>query len=133
MDNPTHEQMREDLARAMEWTTREPKINGCDVWYAPDNVHEKLPDPFTSAADSRALVMWLNQQPKAVQSKFGRLVAQSVSFSWEFEGENGTCTLWDHLQDGTLYEDHFVGLLAADCKTIALAAWRATQPTKRAG
>lgn len=54
----TREQMREELARAMGWTL-------CHHGYgiSPDAEvvpqPRQLPNPFTSAADSRALVAWL--------------------------------------------------------------------------
>jgi hypothetical protein len=130
---PTRAEMCATLARAMFPTAViEPSLSGSGVdiriYDKPNETRIwRNFDPFANAADNRALVEWLAEQSKDMKSKFGRLVAQSVSFSWEFEGENGTCTLWDHLQDGTLFEDHFVDLLSAPLPVVAEAAWRAIQ------
>jgi len=62
---PTRAEMCADLACAMGWTV---KIEGGKFnltkkpsWYSPKGAYSAIgcPDPFTNAADNRALVKWL--------------------------------------------------------------------------
>lgn len=132
----TREQKCRDLARAMGWdfipASSEIALPDVGEWYTPlGKIYgDEPPDYFTDHADCHALVVWLATQSEDMQTRFGQLVAQSISFSWEFEGENGTCTLWDYLQDGNLFEYHLVSLLTVEPAVKAEAAWRAitTEP-----
>lgn len=75
MTEQQRQQIRAELARAMGWTINEMRL-GHFCLIAPDGSYrdcfhsepedvwecERLPDPFTSAADKDALVKWLAQE-----------------------------------------------------------------------
>lgn len=77
---------------------------------AIEEAASNLPDPFTSAADNRALVAWLNQQPDEVRSEFSCTLVQWLMNPPGTESSNCVDTL---------------DVLNTPLETITLAAARA--------
>lgn len=119
-DNPTHpasstggkmaevtrEQMCEDLARAMGWT----RDNG--LWCDPLSDEWRYafpPNPFTSAEDSRALLLWMAEDD-----------TRWVKFYYALEDALRVIV-------GDLTFERGRRVMTADLPVIAEAAWRAIQ------
>ncbi len=120
-------QMREDLARAMGWVL----VN----WSWVGNNREcqaAPPDPFTNAADNRALVEWLADQPCTDDYQDHECYEDGLCFPFGRFIEE----LSDHLPEGCLsftgykFEASLRGLcklMTLDFAVIAEAAWQAIQ------
>lgn len=153
---PTRAQMREDLARAMGWIglrlMKSQMFNEReDLWGLrpgeAGQVMRKAPDPFTSAADNRALG-WTEKShfPDSFQPHFwiapsGR-TNQSPPDPFTSAEANRKLVEWLATQSGevqrvfvlTLRDEvierdicYELALLTAPLETIAEAAWRAIQ------
>lgn len=119
--------MRADLARAMGWTnirwhtsdsvSAKPLDNAfAVVGTAPNGQHFiELPDPFTDAADSRALVAWLRSEASSQvfdDEIFASAICKKLDLSKEeFTYRDVMKTFWD--------------AMTAPLPVIADAAWRA--------
>ena len=113
MTEPTREQMRADLARAMGWK------EGSVVWFSPDNgnaicVEDEPPDPFTSAVDKDALVKWICKDIETLRQKFIAELCGMVGLKQNWQLDR--------------YDEYdLMILLTAPLETVAFAAWRAIQ------
>lgn len=114
----TREQMRDDLARAMGWT----RDNG--LWGHPLSEWKYAfpPDPFESAADSRALVAWLALPENwRIWNQFFDKLKHLVDIE----------STWIDGYTGPVYSSSDVkAIMTAPLPVIAEAAWGAIQPTK---
>lgn len=128
MTEPTREQMRADLARAMgiteeQWQHKckaENHSNDEGFWcydccIAIEESPKVAPDPFTSAADKDALVEWICKNIETLRQKF---IAELC----------GMIGLKQNWQLDRYDEYDLMILLTAPLETVALAAWRAIQP-----
>lgn len=114
----TREQMREELARAMGWTL-------CHHGYgiSPDAEvvpqPRQLPNPFTSAADSRALVAWLALPENwRIWNQFFDKLKHLVDIE----------STWIDGYTGPVYSSSDVkAIMTAPLPVIAEAAWQAIQ------
>lgn len=115
---PTREQMCADLARAMEWdfipSSSETALPDVGEWYTPlgKKYGDEPPDPFTSAEDSRALVLWLAEEDE-----------RWVKFYYELEDALGVIV-------GDLTFERVRRVMTTPLPVIAEAAWQAIQPSK---
>jgi len=125
MTIPTRDKMRADLACAMGWkvirTSRgfmpiSPEGYAQLNYKTEDFAWATMPDPFTNAADNRALVEWLAEQSPVAWGNFtGCLIDAAIPF---------------HVQPYADWEMVCRAVLTAPIETIAEAAWRAIQEAK---
>lgn len=134
---PTQEQKCADLARAMGYKHLQIALHGLPRWISPDCTYSSIhpPNPYDSAEDSRALVMWLIEQPcikdypdhecygDGLCLPFGKFIG-ILSVNWSVDSFCFT---------GYRFEASLIGLaklLTAPLPVIADAAWRAIQEPK---
>lgn len=116
-NQPTREQMCEDLARAI-FPNHEVLISANGVEILPPTGSGlgtwRVFDPFESAADSRSLVMWIATQSTQIKRRFLCHLSPELSDACVFN-------------DAPMNEDMIFAALTAPLPVIAEAAWRVIQ------
>lgn len=107
-----------ELARAMGWdfiaSSSEIALPGDGEWYTPFGraYGNEPPDPFTDAAASRALLIWLGQQSDAIMDMFANGLMLSLKETCD-AAKSG---------DGVFWGNEIIALMTAPLEAIVQAA-----------